>query len=140
MYSVARAEEAEKGGQNLGLPGIFLLEQVRETALPFGVLRVQKITHYHLKAPHPEFLLLCLYVQRLPCVAPRAFESRALGTKLWPMVETGSRTTLYCFSPLPGLPSSLASAFPRIPSHIDSALESLSYRQTLLLGTPSQHR
>lgn len=59
---MARAEEAEKGGQDLGLPGIFLLEEVRETALPFRVLRVRKITSYHLKAPHPEFLLLCTAV------------------------------------------------------------------------------
>ena len=51
--------QTEKGGQNLGLPGIFLLEEVRETALPFRVLRVWKITRSHLKTPHPEFLLLC---------------------------------------------------------------------------------
>lgn len=46
----------------LGLPGTFLLEEVRETALPFRVLGVRKITGYHLKAPHPEFLLLCTAV------------------------------------------------------------------------------
>ena len=51
--------QTEKGGQNLGLPGIFPLEEVRETALPFRVLRVRKITSSHLKTPHPEFLLLC---------------------------------------------------------------------------------